>query len=105
VLREISGEEGSLCLLAEGRPAVHAPFSIAPDQITAAAFFDSLIAQQDRHAGNYRWDSQAQRLWLIDHGFSFARPGDLLNATIFVEFRWALQHEALTRDEQISLDI
>jgi hypothetical protein len=36
-----------------------------------AAFFDSLIAQQDRQPGNWRWDDN--RLTLIDHGYAFAR--------------------------------
>lgn len=69
-------------------------------QSMAAAFFDSLIAQQDRHLGNFRWLEsgwtwplpgsigryatralpekryQPHGLGLIDHGFAFARPAD-----------------------------
>jgi len=35
---------------------------------------DALIAQQDRHLDNARFDGDS--LGLIDHGFSFALPGD-----------------------------
>jgi hypothetical protein len=72
VLREYAGEDGSLSLRASGWPRDTAP-TLNPTWCLPAAFFDSLIAQQDRHDGNWRWDGE--RLTLIDHGYTFALPG------------------------------
>ena len=47
----------------------------------------ALIGQQDRNARNFRFDHVSRRLALIDHGFTFARPGDLANASIFLAMR------------------
>lgn len=76
VLREYAGEDGSLSLRASGWPRDAAP-TLAPTWCLPAAFFDSLIAQQDRHADNWRWDGS--HLTLIDHGYTFALPGAILN--------------------------
>jgi hypothetical protein len=84
VLREHDGEDGSLSLMAPGWPGDPAPTQ-NPSWCLPAAFFDSLIAQQDRHSGNWRWDGS--RLTLIDHGYAFARPGDILNQSELVEAR------------------
>jgi hypothetical protein len=84
VLREYAGEDGSLSLQAQGWPGDLAP-TLNPTWCLPAAFFDSLVAQQDRHAGNWRWDGN--RLTLIDHGYAFARPGDILNHTDLLEAR------------------
>ena len=46
--------------------------------ISDAAFFDALIGAQDRHDQNLRADLPPS-LGLIDHGFAFARPGDIHN--------------------------
>lgn len=62
-------------------------FEPDPDQVTAAAVFDVLIGQQDRHPGNCLVDEN-RGLTLIDHGFAFARPGDLYNWSIFHALRW-----------------
>jgi hypothetical protein len=78
VLREHDGDDGALSLQASGWPGDLAP-TLSPTWCSSAAFFDSLIAQQDRHADNWRWDGS--RLTLIDHGYAFARPGDILNHT------------------------
>lgn len=64
-----------------------------PDQITAAAVFDVLIGQQDRHPGNCLVDENGD-LTLIDHGFAFARPGDLFNYSIFHSLCWRQQISA-----------
>jgi hypothetical protein len=49
--------------------------------ISDAAFFDALIGAQDRHHENLRSDpAPPPLLGLIDHGYAFARPGDLHNA-------------------------
>lgn len=76
VLREHAGELGALSLQASGWPGDPAP-TLNPTWCVPAAFFDSLIAQQDRHPGNWRWDGE--RVALIDHGYAFARTGDILN--------------------------
>jgi hypothetical protein len=102
VLRDHAEEDGSLSLQASGWPRDAAP-TLNPTWCLPAAFFDSLIAQQDRHPGNWRWD--AERLTLIDHGYAFALPGTVLNYSNFVVARHEygaaglLTHEcaALTR--------
>ena len=50
------------------------------DQLVSnAAFFDALVGHQDRHDQNLRSDAAPPALFLIDHGYSFARPGDYHN--------------------------
>ena len=61
----------------------------------SAGFFDALIGNQDRHPGQFRWDSSAGRLGLIDHGFSFPVEGSLCRGAYFQTFR---------RREQARLD-
>lgn len=96
VMRSISGHPGSLSAKRSGNPREPEPFVNAPHQCRTAAFFDALIAQQDRHPGNYRWDPAAGLLGLIDHGFAFATPGELCNASCFVDWRH--------RQDDLSLD-
>ncbi len=84
VLREYAGEDGSLSLRAIGWARDLAP-TLNPTWCLPAAFFDSLIAQQDRHDGNWRWDGD--RLTLIDHGYAFALPRAILNYSDFVAAR------------------
>lgn len=99
VLRACEGEAGSLSRYVPGEEALKEAFSDAPEQCAAAAFFDALAAQQDRHHGNARWDSDTGRLGLIDHGFCFALPGDYPNAAEFVAWRWQESRQALTDPE------
>lgn len=66
-------------------------FTEAGGQVAAAGFWDSLIGQQDRNTQNFRFDRSTRTLALIDHGFSFARPGDICNSTIFA----AARHQSL----------
>lgn len=102
VLREYAGEDGSLSLRAIGWPRDTAP-TLNPTWCLPAAFFDSLIAQQERHDGNWRWDGN--QLTLIDHGYAFARPRAILNYSDFVVARHrhgaasllAEEHDALSR--------
>ena len=103
VLRSIHGEAGSLSLRQLGEAPGGEPFLDAPEQCEAAAFFDALIAQQDRHLGNFRWDAEASRLGLIDHSYAFACPGDYVNATAFVAWRHAEAREALSERERGAL--
>jgi hypothetical protein len=75
-----------------------------PEINDSAAFFDALIAQQDRHMAQYRWDPGSRRLGLIDHGFAFARPGDVCNQSVFLGRRHADGRGALQTLERRSLD-
>lgn len=65
--------------------------------ISDAAFFDALIGSQDRHDQNLRADPTPQ-LGLIDHGYAFARQGDLHNsyetAGFFLRLRFGQRHFA-----------
>jgi hypothetical protein len=67
-----------------------APLRI-PDINDAAAFFDVLIANQDRNLGNFRWDGPNQKLGLFDHGFTFPRRSARrpFNTSAFLEQRHA----------------
>jgi hypothetical protein len=100
VLREYAGEDGSLSLRASGWPRDTAP-TLNPTWCLPAAFFDSLIAQQDRHDGNWRWDGE--RLKLIDHGYTFALPGAILNYSDFVVARHGHGAAGLLTEERDAL--
>jgi hypothetical protein len=100
VLREYAGEDGSLSLHAVGWPRDMAP-TLNPTWCVPAAFFDSLIAQQDRHDGNWRWDGN--RLTLIDHGYTFALPRAILNYSDFVMARHRHAAASLLTEEHDTL--
>lgn len=105
VLRSCEGQDGSLSARCPGEPLYgEGVFDQAADQCAAAAFFDCLIAQQDRHHGNALWQPTTQRLSLIDHGFSFARPGDYLNYSVFLTWRRAQTQPALSGWEHQTLE-
>jgi hypothetical protein len=67
---------GALALARPGVDESYAPVTEVPGQWAAAALFDALSGQQDRHCGNWLWDREGRTLYLIDHGYSFARRGD-----------------------------
>lgn len=70
----------------------------------AAAFFDALIGQQDRHPGNCLRNG-VQGLGLIDHGYAFARPGDHCNFSQFVAARHSNSRTAeLSQHERTALN-
>jgi hypothetical protein len=94
---------GSLSSEQFGRPLDPTPLSI-PSVNDPAGFFDALIAQQDRHVAQYRWDAAAGRLGLIDHGFAFARPGDPLNDSVFLFQRHSDGRDRLEQSEKDALD-
>jgi hypothetical protein len=100
VLRDYAGEDGSLSLQASGWPRDAAP-TLNPTWCLPAAFFDSLIAQQDRHDGNWRWNGE--RLTLIDHGYAFALSGTFVNYSDFVVARHAHGAAALFTEERDAL--
>jgi hypothetical protein len=89
VFQEYAGQEGSLCADAGGWPRDTDPLS-DPQLCLPAGFWDSLIGQQDRHGGNWRWDGH--RLTLIDHGYCFPLPRHILNYSEFVKARHQDHH-------------
>jgi hypothetical protein len=103
VLRAHEGEAGALSARQFGLPLTDEPLTRVPERARTAAFFDSLIGQQDRHAGNYRWHSASEKLGLIDHGFAFARPGQYFNQSFFVAWRWGRDEQALLEPEREAL--
>lgn len=80
-------------------------FDHAQAQADAAAFWDALIAQQDRHATNYRYEHETRRLALIDHAFSFATPGVFCNGGVFCARRRSERRDALTQDEANAIQV
>lgn len=84
VMKEVSGRQGSFSQERAGVP-MRPPGEIDEGEQHAAAFFDCLIGQQDRHPGNYLM--AGDRVTLIDHGYAFARPGDYLNHSFFQRSR------------------
>jgi hypothetical protein len=101
VLHDYAGDDGALSLQAPGWPGDPAPTQ-NPTWCLPAAFFDSLIAQQDRHPGNWRWDGN--RLTLIDHGYAFALPGQILNHSDFVAARHGHGAAPLLQEERDAVD-
>jgi hypothetical protein len=104
VIREIDGAFGSLSALAFGTPDLVAAIREAPEQCSAAAFFDALIGQQDRHDANLRWDDDAGQLRLIDHGFAFKRADDILNNGVILGWRLRRASASLTDEEVACLE-
>jgi hypothetical protein len=74
-------------------------YDAVPDQVSAAAFFDALIGQQDRNKGNVLWYEERQVIYLIDHSFSFARAGANHGASDLVQWRWGHASRGLTNAE------
>lgn len=74
-------------------------FRDATGQVAAAAFWDALVGQQDRNQQNFRYDRLTRTLALIDHGFVFARPGDICTSALFLGARLP-SDQALTDVEQ-----
>jgi len=77
-------ELGAISLGANGIPNQVHVLNVEP-VARICGFFDCLIGQQDRHDGNYKFESAQWRLGLFDHGFAFARPGDRFNSSRWVE--------------------
>ncbi|MGH2713278.1 MAG: hypothetical protein ACRDM7_05230 [Thermoleophilaceae bacterium] len=71
----------------------------ARDDALAAGFLDALIGNQDRHAGQFRWDDVNGRLGLLDHGFSFPVEGSLCRGAYFQQFR-RRKHPQITDAER-----
>lgn len=100
VLRVIDNKGGALINDKKGK-VDDAVFTEAVSQVDAAAFWDALIGNQDRNMRNFRYDASHRRLSLIDHGFVFARPNDLINrSSYFLAARWRGGKHRLTPREQ-----
>lgn len=104
VLRDVPGAgPGVLVNFRDGGPNP-AVFVEAPGQAHAAAFWDALIGQQDRHGANFRYDPTARRLAAIDSAFAFARPGDFINnGSLFIEYRHRTSGDMLVSEEKDTL--
>lgn len=92
VLRRLVGDHGALLAGMDGVAGISIEASTSGTAIVhAAAFFDAVIGQQDRHPGNYLVPTSSptlvfgDSLALIDHGFAFATPGDLTNYSWFLD--------------------
>ncbi|MBS1906099.1 MAG: hypothetical protein JST33_05920 [Actinobacteria bacterium] len=89
--------DGSLGSLALGQPGSTAgPVQVPDSDVHAAAFFDALTGQQDRHTGNFLTHNNGEELHLIDHGFAFARPDDPVNMSVFQLRRFRTAPELTT---------
>jgi hypothetical protein len=92
--------EGSLALRLDGAAFKgSAVVRHAREDALAAGFFDALIGNQDRHAGQFRWDEANSALGLLDHGFSFPVEGDLCRGAYFQSFR-RREDARITDDER-----
>jgi hypothetical protein len=103
VMRSLNGELGALMADGGGKGGSYDPFSAAPDQVAMVAFWDCLVGQQDRHLGNTRWHASTGRIKLIDHGYSFAHPGDYQGHTVYLLWRWTYGAPGLSGDELAAL--
>jgi hypothetical protein len=73
----------------------------AYDDALAAGFFDALIGNQDRHAGQFRYDEANGQLGLIDHGFSFPVERAYCRGAYFQDFR--RRHRVAVSDHEREL--
>jgi hypothetical protein len=105
ILRKLDGKEGALATWQPGTSPDNRVFSRVPDDCNTAALFDAIIGQQDRNDYNYLWDDDEGRLALIDHGYSFARPGDRRNLSRFCAWRHQSGGgDALANEERFALE-
>jgi len=97
-----SWREGSLALEHEGAAFKGSAVKRdVPDDALAAGFFDALIGNQDRHAGQFRYDEANQRLGLLDHGFSFPVEGALCRGAYFQDFRRRAQPQLTDHEREL----
>lgn len=88
-------EVGSLALFRPGEARKRNYVHAVPEQAASGAFFDCLAGQQDRNPGNVLWHEERSRIYLIDHGFAFARPGDRTGHLELTAWRWQRGSRAL----------
>ena len=97
VVREVRGRVGSFALERPGK--INCPIPIGAAEWQEAAFFDSLIGQQDRHPQNYLLSGD--RITLIDHGYTFARPGDYENYSWIRDIRRRADPQLSSREREV----
>jgi hypothetical protein len=102
VFRVVQGTPGALVNRRRGKPDLDV-FIDAQAQVDAAAFWDALVGQQDRHANNFRYEQESRSLALIDHGFCFAVPANPCNAEVFGDHRRSQGRISLTAAETDAL--
>jgi hypothetical protein len=61
--------------------------AVFAQQASDAAMFDTIIGQQDRHLTNFRWDTSASQLHLIDNGYAFPHSQGHMHESVFVRWR------------------
>jgi hypothetical protein len=93
---------GALTVYRPGREKQRGYLDIVPDLASAGAFFDALIGQQDRNDGNILWYEERRQIYLIDHGFSFARPGANSGEVILTNWR-AGQGTRMLSDREVEV--
>jgi hypothetical protein len=89
---------GALSHTRNGRHYAADPWADA-DLVDRAAFLDSLMANQDRHPGQYRWDASARQLSLLDHGFAFPAQTGTFNQSAFLDRRHQEGRAGLSPEE------
>jgi hypothetical protein len=98
-----SWQDGSLALKLEGAAMKGAAVKReAREDALAAGFFDALIGNQDRHAGQFRFDAASGTLGLLDHGFAFAVERAICRGAYFQTFR-RQEQVAITDEEREAL--
>ena len=102
VLRIIDNAGGALTNDRKGKADL-AALDEASAQVKAAGFWDALVGNQDRHLNNFRYLAERRSLGLIDHGYAFARPGDILNASFFSAHRRSKNEHNLLLEERTAL--
>ncbi|MCS3494466.1 hypothetical protein M2368_003498 [Arthrobacter sp. JUb119] len=106
IIREVGGQLGSVSYGQSGRVSNNTgiPLSDLPkDQVNNLAFYDALIGQQDRHGGNFIVDNRG--VVGIDHGFTFARNRDRVNASKFQRYRKQREPELTQNEFQLLVKI
>lgn len=94
---------GSASIFRGGDVGKRGFYEAVPDQVAAGAFLDALIGQQDRNKSNVLWYEDRQRIYLIDHSFSFGRAGGRHGSSDLVDWRWTHGPRALTESETSAL--
>lgn len=97
-------EFGAAGLFRGGNVGKRGFYQYVPDQASAGAFFDALLGQQDRNKGNIIWYEARQVVYLIDHSFSFGKPGANRGASDLLEWRWGHGSQQLSQAELAALD-
>ena len=96
-------EVGAAAVFRGGDAGKRGFYNAVPSQVAAGAFFDALIGQQDRNKGNILWYPERQRIYLIDHSFSFAKTGGNRGASDLVDWRWSHGSRQLDNEELSAL--